>query len=148
MRIDSPRFGSLEVEADKLIQFPAGLPGFEASKRFMLIELGDQLPVVAVLQSVDQPEVAFSVTSPDILGLQYEFTLTSEEEAMLKATKPEDITVMLILRNEEDAPNRRQGDLPVKANLTAPLVVNINARIGIQKVIGNLGCDITLRATD
>ena len=150
MRIDSPRFGSLEVEADKLIEFPAGIPGFEASKRFTLIELGEQRPVLAVLQSADEPDVAFSVTSPDVLGLHYELTLTAEEEATLKATNPDDITVMLIVRGDDDdeQPNRRQGDLPVKANLTAPLIINMSARIGLQKIIGKLGCDITLKAAE
>ena len=146
MRIDSPRFGSLEVEADKLIEFPAGLPGLE-SKRFTLIEVGEKTPVIAVLQSVDEPDVALSVTSPDIMGLQYELTLSEEEEQLLRVGKPEDIAVFLILRND-DSPTRRAGDVPVKANLTAPLVINSASRIGLQKIIGKLGCDITLRAAD
>ena len=148
MKIDSPRFGSLEVEADKLINFPAGLPGLEDCKRFTLIEVGDKLPVLAVLQSADQPELAFSVTSPDVLGLHYEFTLNEEEEQLLRVTSSSDVTVLLILRNEEDSPHRRQGDLPVKANLMAPLVINTATRLGVQKIIGKLGCDVTLRATE
>ncbi|MEC5397971.1 flagellar assembly protein FliW [Uliginosibacterium sp. H1] len=147
MKIDSPRFGSLEVEADKLINFPAGLPGLEDCKRFTLIEVGDKLPVLAVLQSADQPDVAFSVTSPDVLGLQYELTLNEEEEELLRTDTPDDITVLLILRNEE-TPHRRQGDLSVKANLMAPLVINTASRIGLQKIIGKLGCDVTLRAAE
>ncbi|MDQ8022696.1 MAG: flagellar assembly protein FliW [Moraxellaceae bacterium] len=147
MKIDSPRFGSLEVEADKLINFPAGLPGLEDCKRFTLIEVGDKLPVLAVLQSADQPDVAFSVTSPDVLGLHYELTLNEEEEQLLRVETADDITVLLILRNEE-AQHRRQGDLPVKANLMAPLVINTASRIGLQKIIGKLGCDVTLRAAE
>ena len=106
--------------------------------------------MLAVLQSADEPDVAFSVTSPDVLGLHYELTLTAEEEATLKATNPDDITVMLIVRGDDDdeQPNRRQGDLPVKANLTAPLIINMSARIGLQKIIGKLGCDITLKAAE
>lgn len=147
MRIDSPRFGSLEVEADKLIDFPAGLPGLEGCRRFTMIEVGEKLPVLAVLQSADQPDVALSVTTPDILGLHYELTLSEEEEQLLRVSKPEDVAVLLILR-QEDAPGDAAGEVPVKANLMAPLVINSANRIGLQKIIGKLGCDITLRAAE
>ena len=34
----------------------------------------------------------------------------------------------------------------VRANFVAPLVINVGERIGMQKVINRLGCEITLRA--
>lgn len=142
MRIESPRFGSLDVDADKLITFPAGLPGFEDCKRFSLLELEvTSGPGVGVLQSVERPEVAFSVAEPDQFGLHYEFALTEDEEALLRVSKPEDVTLLLILRRTEPA----SSEPPVKANLMAPLVINTANRVGLQKVIGRIGCDVTLR---
>ncbi|WP_018605240.1 flagellar assembly protein FliW [Uliginosibacterium gangwonense] len=147
MKVDSPHFGSLEVASNKIIEFPAGLPGFEECKHFTLVEVDSSQQVLAILQSVDKPEVAFSVTTPDLLGLHYEFTLTEDEAKILKATRAEDIAVMLILR-EDDSPHRREVDAPVKANLMAPLVINAQSWIGLQKVIAKLGCEVTLRAAD
>ena len=148
MKIESTSLGSLEVDPAKLIEFPAGLPGFEECKRFTLIEMNGKKadPAIAILQSADQPEVAFSVTVPDDFGLHYEFELTSAEEEVLHAKSPEDIVVLLILRHD-DSPTRRARDLPVKANLTAPLVINASSRRGLQKTISRMGCDITLHPT-
>lgn len=149
MKIDSPRFGSLEVDSDKLIEFPAGLPGFENCKRFTLIEIADRPQQIAVLQSVDQAELAFSVTTPDLLGLQYEFSLSAEEESLLGNPRVEDVAVLLILRREEEGElQRRAGDAPLRANLTAPLVINGANRRGLQKVIARLGCEVTMRSAD
>lgn len=144
MQIESTRFGKLEVDPAKVIQFPGGLPGLEDCKQFTLIELERaEGPAVAVLQSVDRGDVAFSVTVPDQIGLHYEFTLNEEEEQLLRANNPQEIAVLLILRRED-----ADADTGIKANLMAPLVINAASRIGLQKVIGKLGCDITLKATD
>ncbi len=147
MKIESPRFGSLEVDADKLIVFPAGLPGFEDCKKFTLLEIGEtKSPSVGVLQSVERPEVAFSVAVPDQFGLHYEFTLTEDEEKLIRVSRIEDIVVLLILRRNDSS--QTPTEVAVKANLMAPLVINVAQRIGLQKIIGCVGCDITLRATD
>ena len=34
MKIDSPRFGTLQVAPDRIIEFPCGIPGFEDLRRF------------------------------------------------------------------------------------------------------------------
>jgi flagellar assembly factor FliW len=34
----------------------------------------------------------------------------------------------------------------MRANFMAPLVINVEARRGLQKIINRLGCDVTLRA--
>ena len=147
MKIESPRFGSLEVNSDKLIEFPAGLPGFEECKQFTLLELGEEKSSgVGILQCVDRPEIAFSVAEPDQFGLHYEFALTAEEEQTLRVTRIEDVAVFLILRRDDAGASGTE--LPVKANLMAPLVINALERIGIQKIIGRVGCDVTLRADE
>lgn len=149
MQIDSPRFGSLEVPTNKLIDFPSGLPGFDDCKQFTLVEVEGKSQVLAVLQSADHPEVAFSVTTPDLLGLHYEFTLSAEEEDLLQASSADDIAVMLILRPDEpDVQHRRVADVPIKANLMAPLVICATSMRGLQKVIARMGCDVTLRPAD
>lgn len=146
MKIDSPRFGTLEVESNKVIEFPLGLPGFEACKHFTFLEVEQSAQAFAVLQSVEDPLLAFSVTTPDLLGLHYEFELSEDELALLGEGKAEDVAVLLILRKDSnESPHRRAGDVPVQANLTAPLVINVNSMRGLQKVIARLGCEVTLK---
>ncbi len=50
MKIESPRFGTLEVDASKIIEFPRGLPGFESCRRFTLFDPPGNDPKYFILQ--------------------------------------------------------------------------------------------------
>lgn len=84
MKIESPMLGAVEVSDDKLIEFPAGLPGFEHCRRFALVHEEGGGSTVFQLQSADDPEVSFSVTGPEQFGITYEFALSDEEVATLQ----------------------------------------------------------------
>ena len=145
MKIESQLFGTVEIAEDKVIEFPAGLPGFEHCKRFAMVHEEGAQGAVILLQSADDPAAVFSVTSPENLGVNYEFTLSDEEVATLKLGSPTDALVVVIVRKEEgDASSPATAGL--RANFMAPLVINVSARLGMQKVITKLGCDVTLRA--
>ncbi|QDF95631.1 flagellar biosynthesis protein FliW [Azoarcus sp. DD4] len=143
MKIESPVFGSAEVSDDKVIEFPAGLPGFDHCKRFVLVHEEGGDASVFLLQSADDADVAFSVTGPEQLGVNYEFALTDEEVATLKLARPEEALVAVIVRKDGELGSPASTGL--RANFMAPLVINVEARRGLQKVINRLGCDIVLR---
>jgi len=144
MKIESPVFGPFEISEEKVIEFPAGLPGFESCKRFALVHEEGSAASVFLLQSADDPAVVFSLTSPETLGVNYEFSLDDDEVAMLKLTDPTDAFVAVIVRKDDAGGSPASAGL--RANFMAPVVINVDARRGLQKVIGKLGCDITLRA--
>jgi flagellar assembly factor FliW len=146
MKITSPIVGEVEVSADRVIEFPAGLPGFEACRQFTLLHAADNdAPKAFMLQSLNDPDVMFSVTTPDVLGLNYEFTLTDDEVAALQLSSADDVSLLLIVRHNDDAQNN-PAESPVRANLMAPLVLNTATRRGLQKVIGKVDTSVTLRA--
>lgn len=144
MRIESHALGTIEVADDKVIEFPEGLPGFESSKRFAMVHEEGASEAVFLLQSADDAAVTFSITSPENLGVNYEFSLTDAETEMLALASPEDALVAIIVRKDDGAESPASAGL--RANFMAPLVINVNARRGLQKVISKLGCDVTLRA--
>lgn len=140
MKITSPVVGEMEVSADRVIDFPAGLPGFEHCRQFTLVHTADtDAPKLFVLQCLDDPQVAFTVTTPDILGLNYEFTLGDDEVAALQLGSADDASVLLIV-------SRGDGSAPVRANVMAPLVLNTATRRGLQKIIGKVDASVTLKA--
>lgn len=140
MKITSPIVGEMEVSSDRVIAFPSGLPGFEACCQFTLVHSADtQTPNLFVLQCLDDPQVAFTVTTPDVLGLNYEFALTDSETATLELAAPEDASVLLMV-------SREAANTPIHANVMAPLVVNIATRRGMQKIIGKVDTSVTLKA--
>ena len=139
MKISSPVVGEVEVSPERVITFPAGLPGFEACRQFALLHAEEnEAPRLFVLQSLDDTEVAFTVTTPDVFGLNYEFALSDTEVDDLQLTNPADAIVLLIVR--------RDADSPVHANVMAPLVINTATRRGLQKIIGKVDTSVTLKA--
>lgn len=147
MKIESPEFGALEVDADKLIEFPHGMPGFEQHKRFALVhdDVAGQ-PIVFRLQSLDDPNVAFSVTDPALFGLNYELTLTDHEAASIGIAAPDDAAVAVIVRKNDHPTGATNGAPRIAANLLAPIVINTRTRRAIQQVISRAGCEVTLRS--
>ena len=139
MKISSPVVGEIEVSPERVLTFPAGRPGFEACRQFALLHAQcHDAPQLFMLQSLHDANVGITVTTPDILGLNYEFALSDAEVDDLQLTDPADVSVLLIVR--------RDGDNPVHANVMAPLVVNTATRRGLQKIIGKVDTSVTLKA--
>ena len=141
MRIDSPRFGTLEVEPSKVIEFPRGMPGFEDLHRFTLLHPDDEggtapaTPTYFILQSLDDPTVAFHIADPAHFGFNYEIMLSDEDAAMIKLADPAAAAVVVVLVKEAGG--------NVRANLNAPLVLNLDARLGVQHLFTRLNYDVT-----
>jgi flagellar assembly factor FliW len=146
MKIESPRFGALEVDQEKIIEFPAGLPGLEHCTRFSLFHEDGSEPVVFTLQSLDDPELALPIADPVRFGFHYELTLADEDVALLQLDSAEDAAVAVILRHADaQSPHRRASDPKVSANVMAPLVINTRQRRGMQQMMGKVGFDVTFR---
>lgn len=131
MNIDSPRFGTLSVEPSRIIEFPRGLAGFEDCRRFTLFHPEGTELRYFILQSLDDPAVAFHITDPARFDFGYEITLSDEEAAELQLTDPAQAVVVVILAKDGD-------DAPLRANLNAPLIINLESRRGLQHVFSSL----------
>ncbi|BAN34346.1 flagellar assembly protein FliW [Sulfuricella denitrificans skB26] len=146
MKFHSTQFGTQEVDPESILTFPNGMPGFEGSTRYKLfhIEENTEQPVVVHwLQSIDEPDVAFALVDPALFGLNYEFVLTDEEEQLLKMESVEDIAVLLMAyKPEPDAVSKAS----INANINGPIVLNMRARLGLQKILVGLEADITLKS--
>jgi len=134
MKIESPLYGSLDMEPSKIIEFPRGLPGFEDLHRFSLFHPEGEAPAYFILQSVDDPAVAFHVTDPVRFGFNYEISLSDEETETLALSDLNDAAVVVILIRDGSA----ASDAPLRANLNAPLVLNVRARRGLQHIFNRL----------
>ena len=136
MKIESPRFGTLVVEPSRIIEFPRGLIGFENCKRFSLFHAEGGAPSFFILQSLDDAAIAFHIADPAHFGFNYEIALSDDDAAMVKLTDPAVAAVVVMLVKEADG---------VRANLNAPLVLNIEARLGVQHVFARLNYEVMLK---
>jgi flagellar assembly factor FliW len=141
MKIESPRFGSLTVEPSRVLEFPQGLAGFEGCTRFALFHREGGESEFFFLQSIDDPAIAFLVTDPARFGFDYEIALSDDEVTLLQLTSADEATVVVMLLRELAA-DGKEG--PVQANLKAPLILNSNARRGLQHVFARLDYKVTL----
>lgn len=138
MKINSTQFGMQEIDPETVLTFPKGMPGFENCTRYKLFHEDKDQPVVHFLQSLDQPDVSFSLVDPALFGLNYEFVLSDEEEQLLQMEKAEEIAVFLITYKPDAKAN-------INANINGPIVLNTRTRLGMQKVLVGLQADVTLK---
>lgn len=121
-----------QIDPEKVITFPQGLPGFEDDHRFSMFHSEKEGSKHFWLESLDHPEVGFTVVDPTLYGLNYVIDLTDEEEKLLQSKDPNQILVLLILAKNEDAD---PGKPKVNANIAGPILINTENRIALQKVL-------------
>ncbi len=124
MRVQTTRFGTMEIDPERILHFPFGLPGFEQEKRYLLIEYKEGK--FNWLQSVDNPDLAFIVCDPALFSITYNVPGFIREK--LRITKEEDLAVLLIVRVEQTT----KSIIPY---VHSPLVFNLGTRHGIQWIM-------------
>lgn len=126
MNIITPRFGALNIDDRTTIVFPQGLPGFESCRQFTLLHEEVPDPKVWWLQSIDDPEVVFSVIEAVLLGVNYQIVLSDAESELLQVDNIEDIALLLTL-------SRQDGGGEIRANTQSPILLNVTSRLALQK---------------
>ncbi|AXT47003.1 MULTISPECIES: flagellar assembly protein FliW [Chromobacterium] len=141
MRFQSSQLGQVDIDESTVITFPRGIPALENCTRFKLFHNATQAqPQVFWLQSLDDPGVIFSITTPEALDIRYEIELDDAEVSELKLQQPQDVAILLMLSNQADEQHPALSTM--KANIRNPLVINLQSRTGLQKM--GLQCDILL----
>ncbi len=128
MKINTSRFGALDVQDADVIQFTDGLLGFENLKRFFIVDPADDT-LILWLQSMDTPEVAFPVLEPKIFKQDYKVRLSANELRALRIESiKKDILVYCILTIPNDITQ-------MTANLKAPIVIHSKTQLARQVVL-------------
>lgn len=126
MKIRTRHWGVVEVEEDRVLQFPEGIPGFPQCRRFTL--LGEPGGLFLWLQSVDDPEVVLPVADPFALIQGYEVPLDSEDVELLGVHSSQEVAVLVVVTVRADP-------LQATTNLAAPILVNTTRRMARQKLL-------------
>ena len=113
LSIDSSRFGTLEIPAEDVIEFPNGLIGL-GGKRYALVA-GSEDGAFRWLHSLDDPSMALPVANPWSFFEDYAVELSDSDSAAITAD-PADVAVWVTVRA-----GRELADF--YANLKAPIVI-------------------------
>jgi flagellar assembly factor FliW len=112
LTIDSSRFGTLEIPAADVIEFPAGLIGLGGS-RYALVATDDS--AFSWLHSIDDPTLALPVTNPWQFFSDYTVDL-SDEAAKPITAEAADVAVFVTVRAGTELSD-------FYANLRAPILI-------------------------
>lgn len=126
MIVQTVRFGELHLSEEVLIHFPEGILGFEHLRTFFLVAR-ERDRELAFLQSAEDPELAFVVMDPTWFRPDYRPVLSDEDREALEWAPGVKMQVLAILTVPEDIRE-------ITANLLAPVVINVEKRIGRQVV--------------
>ena len=126
IKLKTSRFGELEVEQDKIVDFPDGLIGLPDTKKYILIDHKDT--PLKWLQAVDDPDIAFIVVSPDEISESYNVDIDKKVQNYLQLDNDDDLAVLVTMRVDGN---------DVIANFQGPLLINASSRKGVQVVLEN-----------
>ena len=127
MKLNTVRFGEIDIPDKKIIRFNEGLPGLEHLKRFAVIENEETAPF-EWFQAMDDGEIALVVLDPNILFPEYYINVPPEVVDELKLEEADEkliLTVAVIPRNFKD----------MTVNLVSPLVINATKNLGKQVIM-------------
>ncbi|MFW6253738.1 MAG: flagellar assembly protein FliW [Chitinivibrionales bacterium] len=120
-------FQNLVYQQEDIIRFPAGIPGFEQRKEFVLVQIPEYLPF-EWLVCTDGSKLRFAIINPMVFLPDYSPNVTKEQLADLQFEKPEDILLYTIV-------TIRDNPAESTANLIGPLFINRTRRLGKQVII-------------
>jgi len=129
MKIDTLRFGEIDVSEDQFFTFPMGILGFAQLKRFLIIDRGDGHPF-KWLQSVDEPSTAFVLGDPLSFSPGYLAEIKRADLSALEPIEERELVLSVIMTITPDPQD-------ISANLCAPLIFNLANRRGMQYVLND-----------
>jgi flagellar assembly factor FliW len=119
--IITPLLGGVEFRENEVFTATTGLLGFEKLKEFLLLSSVEIEPF-RCLQSIEDPQIAFTVLDPHYFLPEYRAELAAEEVADLEAKNVRELREFAIVTIPAGKPER------MTANLQAPIIVNFESR--------------------
>ena len=124
MIIDS-RIGRQEIDEDRIIYFSRGLIGFEHLRQYVLLQIGENSPML-LLQSTEDPAVGLLVADPYSFASHYKIDIGNAEQLILQAEERDDIAVLVTV----SIPLGKPEDTSL--NMLGPIVINHVKKVGLQ----------------
>lgn len=129
MKIDTTRFGEVEVEDDQIISMPEGIIGFEECRKFALLDHSPDSPF-KWFQSVDDPGLAFVIIDPFPFVSDYKVDLKEADLEFLGAKDAADVLILTFVSIKRESSS-------ITANLMGPVIINLTNLIAKQLILSD-----------
>ena len=135
MKVDTSRFGTLDIPENEIIHFPDGLYGFEKETKFTLLPFNPNVESpMEWMQSILSPHLAFVITDPYLYVPDYKLKLLAEDKKKVGLELDESFLTRSIVTIPENYAE-------MTANLVAPIVINSSKRVAKQFVLTTMEYD-------
>ena len=136
MKIETVRFGEIEIDDNLVFDFVMPVIGFDSLSKFVIIDSNKEA-IFKWLQSIEDSTLAFPIIS--VAGLDYDYSVELSDSIVetLGIESAEDILIMNITSIPQENPHG------TTINLLAPLVFNLKNRKAAQIVLSGSGYDIS-----
>ena len=128
MKIQTSRFGEVEVNETACFEMTSPILGYENEKQFVIIEHKEDSSF-KWLQSTTDPKLAFVITMAGFFGIDYTFELPEKTQEELDINDADDILVFNIVVIPHENPRAST------INLLAPIIFNIKNQKAAQTVL-------------
>lgn len=136
-------FGTIDIEDEKIIEFPMGIIGFENLKKFALIydSERDERSKISWLQSMEEPLMVLPVISP--FDIREEYSPLVEDELTKRIGDPADADLLILVTMSIPSDLTK-----MTANLRAPIIINTVNRQAMQVIVENPDYEIKYNVYD
>jgi flagellar assembly factor FliW len=124
MQLCTTQFGTIEIHSDDVLFFPEGLIGFERCQQWVLLA-DPETEAVGWLQSINRPDVALAVVSPRRFAPHYCVRIPQRSLQPLQLADSDQAYILAVVGGNDHA---------LTMNLKAPLIVNLQRRLGRQVI--------------
>ena len=127
MKIQTKFFGEIDIEENKILNFKHGIPGFENQKEFVILDIeGNEY--LKCLQSTEDKDINFLITSPWNYYTDYEIELSKQEIEELDITDEKDTMIYNVVTVRDNK---------ITTNLVAPIIINVINNRAKQIILSN-----------
>ena len=131
LNFETTHFGAVGLDDSSIIDFPAGLPGFEDCRRFAVLQ-HPASQALSFVQSLEHAGLCFLAVPVRTVRPDYRLAITDEDAELLgipAGATPEigrDVLALVFLSLVE-------GE-PATANLLSPVVIHLASRRAVQAI--------------
>lgn len=130
MNILTEKFGEILIDENLIFDFVEPIIGYDELKRYVLVEHSEN-SAFKWLQSIEDPSLAFPVTSPAFFDIDYQFEIPTEKAEKINLTSVESLISLNIVTIPSSNPRK------ATINLLAPIIINAANKQGMQLILSN-----------
>lgn len=119
MKLNTRLFGEIDIDENKIIQFPNGIIGFPDCKHFILIHDEEEQDEgnISWLQCIEEPVFALAVIDPLLVKTDYNPMVEDELLKVIGEVNMENLFVLVTVTIPKEIEK-------ISVNLKAPIVIN------------------------